>query len=130
MGQTEPIPQGGPAGIPPRITTLTWTELAYFPRWLAWKLESKPGKAKPDKVPYTKDRRRGNATDPACWGTLAEAERWCKEIGGDGVGLAFGIDERNGIGFGGVDYDHCRDTREGFAELSAIDPDILEIINW
>lgn len=71
-----------------------------------WKLIQKPGKAKPDKIPFTRDGRllTGSFSDPALQAklmTLAEAIAAAKARGHDGVGLVFSPN----CGIVGIDLD-------------------------
>jgi putative DNA primase/helicase len=86
-------------------------------RWLAWRQEVRgSAKARPTKLPYdpTRPGREwgwASSTDPATWGTRAQAERRAKELNGDGrvsgIGITLGPlgDLGNGAFLAGVDLD-------------------------
>ena len=86
------------------------------PRWLSWRLQVRgSAKAGPTKVPYDPTRSGadfgyGSSTDPATWGTRAQAERRAKELsrgGVTGIGITLGPlgDLGDGAFLAGVDLD-------------------------
>ena len=83
-----------------------------LPRWVAWQAERRgPPDAPPPKVPYSPATGRlASATDPASWGTRAEAEVRAallpRPCGLGGVGIVLG-DFGDGWTLAGVDLDTC-----------------------
>lgn len=85
-------------------------------RWLGWRYVWRPGrKGKPGKwakMPYTPATSApADTTDPATWGTYAEARDAMARGSFDGIGFALGD------GWAGVDFDDCRNPATG--QLSA-----------
>src|SRR5262245_56535743 len=86
-------------------------------RWVAWRTEIRPGKDKPDKVPYSAPYAQPAKTnDSKTWGTLGEAlpaeAKLPKPLGQGGVGIVLsGLEE--GRYLGGVDLDTCLDGATG-----------------
>jgi putative DNA primase/helicase len=59
------------------------------PQWVAWRLDLINGKH--TKVPYNPHTHgKAMSNNPKTWGTRAQAEKACKAIGGNGIGLMFG----------------------------------------
>lgn len=86
--------------------------LAELPQWVAWREELRKGNL--TKVPYSPaSGRKASTTDPATWGTRAEAEARARVIGG-GIGIVLSelVDGR-GSALVGVDLDACRDPSTG-----------------
>jgi hypothetical protein len=98
-------------------------ELLELPQWVTWKYEKrkdKKGNEKITKVPYSaKSARRASSTDPATWGTHAEALAGVEKHQRDGIGFVFA---KSGL-HAGVDLDKCRN-----AETGEIEPWAHEII--
>ena len=79
-------------------------ELAALPNWLCWRLEPDARSGRPAKVPYNPHTgRRASATNPASWGTLAQALSCAEKYQYTGVGFVFTKD----AGYVGLDIDHC-----------------------
>lgn len=94
-------------------------ELRARPQWVAYSLEERDGK--PTKVPKNpRTSKHASSTDPATWGTFAEARAAVARYDLDGVGFVFSPDDR----FVGIDLDHCRDPQTGEIEDWA-----LQIVN-
>lgn len=108
------------------IAPLSLADVADMPRWVAWQGEP-PKKAggPPRKVPYSPKGGKAKASDPATWGTRAQAEmragKLPKPCGLGGIGPVFGI-LGDGRIIGGIDLDTCRDA------AGAIQPWALEIV--
>lgn len=102
-------------------------ELRKLPRWVTWNAEGKPGE-KPRKVPYSPTGRGkpGSSTDPATWGSFAQAEASYRSGGRTGVGIVL-----NGDGLVGVDIDHCvtdgKPSPESMALLNRLGAGYIEI---
>lgn len=82
-------------------------ELAGLRQWVAWRWEERDGKpTKPPLNPHTGEY--ASTTDPATWGTLQEAVRFCQEHPwAAGVGFVFTKNDPHV----GIDLDGCRDPR-------------------
>jgi hypothetical protein len=93
-------------------------ELQARPQWVLWKLEQRPEKPKPDKVPYSVRGGRASSTDPKTWSPFEDALLAVENGGGyDGVG--FVVAETDDIV--GLDFDDCRvDTELLHPEVSAL----------
>ena len=79
-------------------------ELAAFDHWVAWKAETRSGRDKPTKVPYSPTTgRRASSTDPATWGTFDRAAAFAEVEEMDGVGFVLGAN----CPIGGFDIDGC-----------------------
>jgi AAA domain len=81
-------------------------ELQKQRRWVLWRFTMKPGKDKPDKVPFQRDGRMARTNDPSTWSTYSECEAVVS--GFDGIGLVLG--EVDGVSIWGVDIDGCCDA--------------------
>ena len=88
---------------------MTIQELQTQRRWVLWRFVQKPGKDKPDKVPFQRDGRMARTNDPSTWSTHAE----CAVVvsGFDGIGLVLG--DVDGVAVWGVDIDGCCDALTG-----------------
>ena len=85
-------------------------ELTALKQWICWRLEPDAKGGRPNKTPYDPHTgRKASSTNPATWGTLAEAEAACAKCLYTGVGFVF----TKGGGIVGVDIDHCRDAKTG-----------------
>jgi len=89
-------------------------ELTARPQWLVWRLEWKPGKEKPDKVPYQSryPNRRASSTEPNHWSTYEDAVNALQKIVDNplsGIGFVFTKDDP----YIGIDLDECRDPDTG-----------------
>jgi putative DNA primase/helicase len=84
-------------------------ELQAQRRWVLWRFVQKPGKDKPDKVPFQLDGRMARTNDPSTWSTHTE----CAAVvsGFDGIGLVLG--DVDGVAVFGVDIDGCCDAITG-----------------
>lgn len=79
-------------------------ELQDLDQWVTWKYETRPGQDKPTKVPYNpKTGQRADTTDPATWGTLADACAAYVRGGYEGTGFVVTEDDA----YCGVDIDDC-----------------------
>ena len=105
------------------FTGSTLAGMATMPAWVAWQQENRED-GKPTKIPYSPNGRRAKADQPGTWGTRAQAEARAailpKPFGMGGVGLAFCSSE-NGMNYGGIDLDSCRDRETGLIEDWATD---------
>lgn len=87
---------------------MTLDQLKKQRRWVLWKFVTKPGKVKPDKVPFQLNGKMARTNDPSTWSTYAE----CEAVSGfDGMGLVLG--EVDGVPVWGVDIDGCCDALTG-----------------
>ena len=91
-------------------------ELRQARQWVCWRQEYDRRGSKPKKVPIDPiTGKRASVTDPATWGTYAEASIYAEENFMDGVGFVFTSDDP----FCGVDLDDCRDPETGTMRLGA-----------
>jgi primase-polymerase (primpol)-like protein len=88
---------------------MTIAELQTQRRWVLWWFVQKPGKDKPDKVPFQRKGKMARTNDPCTWSTYAECEAVVS--GFDGIGLVLG--EVDGVSVWGVDIDGCADAVTG-----------------
>ncbi|MCK8785228.1 hypothetical protein M0638_12615 [Roseomonas sp. NAR14] len=77
-------------------------------------------------MPYApRTGSRAKADDPATWARRREAEDWARRHvngAGGGVGIELGAsDQHEGLAFGGVDLDTCRDPATGQIEPWALE---------
>jgi AAA domain/NrS-1 polymerase HBD domain len=78
-------------------------------RWVAWAYVPREDKRKPDKVPVNPATgHNASSTDPATWGTYAEAQTRAVKSGLAGVGFMLGD------GWVGIDFDNFRDEASGY----------------
>ena len=84
---------------------MTPIEMMNLPQWVCWRMEPDPKGGKARKIPYNpKDgRHKASSTNPATWGTMAEAEAMRDRFGFSGIGFVF----TDGCGIIGVDIDYC-----------------------
>jgi AAA domain len=89
---------------------VTLASLVAEPVWVAWKHETRNGKA--TKVPYSPvTGQRAESNNPATWATRDTSDAWAAAHQAAGVGLMFA---QVGDDFtGGVDLDCCRDRNTG-----------------
>jgi len=89
--------------------SLSTSELQKQRRWVLWRYVQKPGKDKPDKVPFQSDGKMARTNDPCTWRTYAD----CHAVvsGFDGIGLVLG--DVAGVAVWGVDIDGCCDAVTG-----------------
>jgi hypothetical protein len=88
---------------------MTFDDLKAQRRWVLWKFVQKPGKEKPDKVPFQLNGKMARTNDPTTWSTYGECEAVAS--GFDGIGLLLG--EVNAVPVWGVDVDGCCDALTG-----------------
>jgi hypothetical protein len=88
---------------------MTLNELKQQRRWVLWKFLQKPGKPKPDKVPFQVNGKMARTNDASTWSTHAECEAVVSSF--DGIGLVLG--EVDGVAVWGVDIDGCCDALTG-----------------
>ncbi len=93
-------------------------ELRRLPRWLTWRALQRPGKLKPDKVPYspTLPDSFASSTDPGTWGIFEPAE--AAYLDGDRTGVGLVLDGTGDLA--GVDFDGCRDAATGTVDPAAL----------
>ena len=90
------------AAIPPRLRE--------HPAWVLWKLEHRPGQAKPAKVPYNaRTGQRAAADDGSTWADFDTSAAAYQRGGFDGLGVML----HPSYGLVGVDLDGCRDPQTG-----------------
>lgn len=91
--------------------------LATMNRFVVWKLATKPGRAKPTKIPYqaADPSREASSTDPKTWASFEQAVAAIERMPGqlDGIGFVLGD------GISGVDLDNCIDAATGELEPAA-----------
>lgn len=98
-----------PQTVKRTFTDMTITELQSQRRWVLWRFIQKPGKDKPDKVPFQVNGKMARTNDPATWSTYAECETAVLHF--DGIGLVLG--EVDSVSVWGVDIDGCCDALTG-----------------
>lgn len=77
-------------------------ELRERAQWVLWRYEQRPGKPKPDKVPYRSEGHgRASSTDPSTWSSFAAAIGGYSTLKADGIGYVLSHDDP----FVGVDLD-------------------------
>ncbi len=112
-----------PPLLSPKLDTLP-AELTARPQWVVWKLEPRPGEAKPTKIPYNaKTGDKADSTDALTWTDFETAQRAFERGGYSGVGFVFSTDDE----FAGMDLDNCRDPATGALHEDA--QAILERLN-
>lgn len=78
-----------------------------YPQFVLWRLIQKPGKPKPDKVPYNPGTGGpASVTDPSTWGTYEGACEAFKRGGYNGIGFVFTASDP----FVFIDQDDCLST--------------------
>lgn len=86
------------------------SELVALNSWVAWRLEQKPGKAKPDKIPVSPiTGRRTDWTNPANHGDFETARDYAEAHKMHGLGIVL----TPGCGLAGGDLDGCVDPDTG-----------------
>jgi len=92
--------------------------LARLPNWLCYRTERDPRTHRSTKVPYNPHTGyKASPTDPATWGTLAQALEAMARYLFSGIGFVFTQD----CGYVGLDIDNCLDeNRKPNAVASAI----------
>src|ERR1039457_954941 len=88
---------------------MTIQELQLQRRWVNWRFVQKPGKDRPDKVPFQRDGKMARTNDALTWSTHAECDAVVSDF--DGIGLVLG--EVDGVAAWGVDIDGCCDALTG-----------------
>jgi len=88
-------------------------ELAGRDQWVAWKLLTRPGAAKPTKPPVNPHTGGlASHSDPRTWSSYARAEARAKRDSLAGVGFVLTEDDD----YTGIDLDKCRDPATGQIE--------------
>src|ERR1017187_2830612 len=88
---------------------MTLDDLKQQCRWVLWKFIMKPGKDKPDKVPFQVNGKMARTNDPSTWSTYADCGAAVSRF--DGIGLVLG--DVDGVSVWGVDIDGCCDAQTG-----------------
>ncbi len=88
-------------------------ELKVLKQWVVYRLVKKPGKEKPDKVPYQINFNNASVTNPKTWCTFEQALEAFQEKNFDGIGFVFTKDDP----YSGIDLDNCINL-----ETSTIEP--------
>ena len=88
---------------------MTVVELQEQRRWVLWRFVQKPGKDKPDKVPFQRDGKMARTNDPSTWATHTECAAVVSQF--DGIGLVLG--DVDGVSVFGLDIDACCDALTG-----------------
>lgn len=82
-----------------------------YRQFVVWRLVQKPGKPKPDKVPFSPTTGGLAAVDdPATWSDFDTACATFQRGGYDGIGFVFTANDP----FGFIDLDDCRDATGGW----------------
>ena len=107
------------ANFPAELTTLT--------TWFMWRYVQKPGKPKPDKVPFQPNGHYAKTNDSSTWHTFEACCAAYNDGGFDGIGLAFdGKVGDDGLCYTGGDFDRCTEggklVEPGAAALSGFRP--------
>jgi primase-polymerase (primpol)-like protein len=90
-------------------------ELRALKRWVLWRYELKPGRAKWDKVPYAADGGgRASSTDPESWSDFDGCRDGFEAAAGGWSGIGFNPLFADGITV--IDLDACRDPATGRLE--------------
>ncbi len=106
-----PIPDYPPFVGLPNIPAIMW--LMKLVQWVAWRYIAKPGKKKPDKVPFNPATgHEAKSNNPATWGRYAPAAVLAKRDNMPGVGFMLSPDDD----LTGIDLDDCRDPATGVLE--------------
>jgi hypothetical protein len=105
------VEQIPPIALKPNFDNIP-TELTALPNWLMWKYIQKPGKKKPDKVPFQPNGSHASTTNSATWSKFDTCRATYNNGGNfDGIGFVFdGKKGDDGLCFTGVDFDHCIDN--------------------
>lgn len=91
-------------------------ELRGRDQWVVWRLEHRPGNAKPTKVPYCADgSAHASTTDPFTWGTFDEAVSAAASA--DGIGYVFTSDDP----YCGIDLDEGLSEDDRGAIMARLD---------
>jgi putative DNA primase/helicase len=86
-------------------------EMRQRDQWVCYRLVSRPGKEKPDKVPIDpKTGKPASTTDSLTWASFEKAVSVSPKY--DGIGFVFS----SGDPFAGIDLDGCRDSESGRME--------------
>lgn len=105
----EATPPRAPKGAQTRLALpdTVPAELAGLRQWVAWRWEDRDGKlTKPPLNPHS--GAHASTTNPATWGTLQGAVRFCEEHPW-AAGLGFVFTNRDP--YAGIDLDNCRDPQ-------------------
>ena len=89
--------------------SLSLAELKTHRRWVLWKFLQKPGKEKPDKVPFRCDGTMARTNDRSTWATFAECEAVASRF--NGIGLV--LRDVDAVPVFGADIDGCCDALTG-----------------
>jgi hypothetical protein len=119
----------------PRVESID--DLANLPRWVAWREETRErqdGSKYQTKIPYDPNRLNAQAripTEPATWGTRAQAERRWHKLDQDGkcrggIGIVLG-DLGDGYYLLGIDLDQC--LKPARKQEIVVEPFINKIID-
>ncbi|MGH7179424.1 MAG: phage/plasmid primase, P4 family [Tepidisphaeraceae bacterium] len=98
--------------------------------WVPWRYQTKPGKSKPDKIPYRWNANgRASSTDPSTWTAFDNAMRCAAVRGYDGIGIVLSdadpytaVDLDNCVDDAGTLTDAAKEIVEWFASYSEITP--------
>jgi hypothetical protein len=88
------------ANIPAELRTLR--------NWVIWRRMQRPGKKKPDKVPFQTSGSHAKTNDNSTWNTFEACRATYIDGGFDGIGFVFdGKVGDDGLCYTGVDFDDC-----------------------
>jgi len=88
-------------------------EIKRFKNWVLWRLEERDGKN--TKIPYQRNGRRADTTNPDTWDTYNYIESTGTKS--DGIGFVFSED----AGITGIDWDKVRDPITGKWDEEALE---------
>ena len=107
-----PAPATIPAAIVPTFANFP-TELTALPNWFMWRYVLKPGKEKPDKIPFQPNGDFAKTNDRSTWTTIDVCRAAYDRGGFDGTGFVFdGKVGDDGFCYAGVDFDRCIEDGE------------------
>ncbi len=78
-------------------------ELKDLNQWVVYRLVEKPGKEKPDKIPYQTNFSKASVINPKTWCSFAQALASYQKKNFDGIGFVFTKDDP----YTGIDFDGC-----------------------
>jgi hypothetical protein len=102
-----PVPATKPTAIAPVFANIP-AELTALPHWFMWRYILKPGKQKPDKVPFQTNGKFAKTNDSSTWNTFDACCAAYNRSGFDGIGFVFdGEVADDGLCYVGADFDRC-----------------------
>jgi hypothetical protein len=102
-----PAPATKPTAVVPTFTNIP-AELRALRNWVMWRYVQKPGKKKPDKVPFQPNGNHAKTNDSSTWNTFDICRAAYNGGRFDGVGFVFdGEVGDDGLCYVGADFDDC-----------------------